>query len=86
MANSKNLEIKGLSDAELIDELASMEREYQKFQFDHAIKGLENPLSLKEMRRDIARVKTEMRSRELANMSPEALAKRSKLRVRRRSE
>lgn len=86
MANSKNLEIKGLSDAELIDELASMEREYQKFQFDHAIKGLDNPLSLKEMRRDIARVKTEMRSRELANMSPEALTKRSKLRARRRSE
>lgn len=86
MANSNNLKIQGLSDAELIDELAAMEREYQKSQFDHAIKGLENPLSLRGKRRDIARVKTEIRRRELANQPAEALAKRSKLRARRRSE
>ncbi len=86
MANSNKLEIQGLSDAELTDELAAMEREYQKFQFDHAIKGLENPLSLRGMRRDIARVKTEMRRREMANLPAEALEKRSKLRARRRSE
>lgn len=86
MANSNNLKIQGLSDAELIDELAVMEREYQKFQFDHAIKGLEDPLSLREMRRDIARAKTEIRRREMANLPAEALEKRSKLRARRRSE
>jgi len=86
MANSKYLEIQGLSDAELTDELAAMEREYQKFQFEHAIKGLDNPLSLREMRRDIARVKTEMRRREVANLPAEAIALRSKLRSRRRGE
>ncbi len=85
MANdNNNLDIQGLSDTELTDELASMEREYQKARFDHAIKGLENPLSLREMRRDIARVKTEMRRREMANLPADALAKRSKLRARRR--
>lgn len=86
MENNINLKLQGLSDAELTDELAVMEREYQKFQFDHAIKGLENPLSLRGMRRDIARVKTEMRRREMANLPAEALNKRSKLRARRRSE
>lgn len=86
MENNINLKLQGLSDAELTDELAAMEREYQKFQFDHAIKGLENPLSLRGMRRDIARVKTEMRRREMANLPAEALNKRSKLRARRRSE
>lgn len=86
MENNINLKLQGLSDAELTDELAAMEREYQKFQFDHAIKGLENPLSLRDMRRDIARVKTEIRRREMANLPAEVLQKRSKLRARRRSE
>jgi large subunit ribosomal protein L29 len=53
-------------------------------QFDHAVKGLDNPLTLREMRRDIARLKTEARRRELAQLTPEELAKRSKIRERRR--
>jgi large subunit ribosomal protein L29 len=56
----------------------------RKRKFDHATKGLENPIFLREIRRDIARLKTEIRRRELANASKEALAKRSKIRERRR--
>jgi large subunit ribosomal protein L29 len=58
--------------------------QFQKLQFDHAIKGLENPLTLKDVRRDIARLQTEIRKRQLAGMTEDQLSKRSKIRARRR--
>ena len=84
MASKKYLELQEYSVDELIAELAATEVDYQKMQFDHAVKGIDNPMELREMRRDIARIKTEIRRRELAEMSPEQLAKRSKIRERRR--
>ena len=86
MASNKFTELKGFSDAELVSELENIEREYHKMQFDHASKGLENPLTLRETRRDIARVKTEIRRRELDQASPAQVAKRSKIRARRRNQ
>ena len=83
MASKKYLELQGYSDSELKSELTETQSSYQKLQFDHAIQGIENPLRLKEIRRDIARLLTEIRKRELAAMSPEQLAKRSKIRARR---
>ncbi len=84
MASKKFLELQEFSLEELIKELEETQVDYQKLQFDHAVKGVENPLELREMRRDIARIKTEIRRRQLADMSPEQLAKRSKIRARRR--
>ena len=84
MASKKFLELQDFTDAELVDQLKEVEMSYQKLQFDHAIKGLDNPLELREIRRDIARLKTEARKRQVAAMSPEQLAKRSKIRARRR--
>ncbi|MCB0517481.1 MAG: 50S ribosomal protein L29 [Lewinellaceae bacterium] len=84
MASKKFLELQDFSNEELISELEATEAEYQKMQFDHAVKGLDNPLTLREMRRDIARLKTEARRRELAQLTPEQLARRSKIRARRR--
>jgi len=86
MATKKFLELQDYNDADLVSELESTEAQYQKLKFDHAIKGLDNPLVLKEVRRDIARLKTEIRRRELANMDAEQLAGRSKKRARRRRE
>jgi large subunit ribosomal protein L29 len=86
MASNKFIELKGFSDAELASELENIEREYHKMQFDHASKGLDNPLTLRETRRDIARVKTEMRRRELEQASPAQIEKRSKIRARRRNQ
>ncbi|MEY3051709.1 MAG: hypothetical protein RLY31_1494 [Bacteroidota bacterium] len=85
MATKKYLELQELADDELLSELDSSEKEYQKMRFDHAAKGLENPLVLRDIRRDIARLNTEIRRRELAAASPEQLAKRSKIRARRKS-
>lgn len=70
----------------LVSQLASMQNDLTNMKFDHAVKGLANPMELRDLRRDIARVHTEMRSRELAVMTPEELALRSKLRVRRRRQ
>lgn len=84
MATKKFLELQDFSDEDLKSELEATEVQYQKLKFDHAVKGLDNPLTLREVRRDIARLQTEVRRRELANMSEEQLAKRSRIRNRRR--
>jgi len=86
MATKKFLELQGFSNADLQSELQETELAYQKMKFDHTVKGIENPISLREVRRDIARLKTEIRRRELAEASSEEIANRSKLRRRRRKE
>ena len=86
MASKKFLELQELSDADLTSELKEIEVQYQKLGFDHAIKGLDNPLRLKEIRRDMARIKTEVRRREVAKMDVAQLAGRSKIRARRKRQ
>ncbi|NBC08303.1 MAG: 50S ribosomal protein L29 [Bacteroidetes bacterium] len=87
MASKKFLELQDYSDTDLHSELESTEAQYQKLKFDHAIRGLDNPLVLREVRRDIARLKTEIRRRELAKEEAETgLGHRSKIRARRRRE
>lgn len=86
MASKKYIELQEFTDPELMDELKQTEAQYQKMKFDHAIKGLDNPILLKEVRRDIARLKTEARRRELAQMSEEELSNRSKIRRRRKRQ
>jgi len=84
MASKKFIELQDFGDPELLDELSQTEAQYKKMRFDHAIKGLDNPLVLKEVRRDIAKMKTEARKRELSKMTAEELGNRSKKRARRR--
>lgn len=83
MATKKFLEAKAFSDEDLANELNETIAQYEKLKFDHAVKGLEDPLLLRNIRKDIARLKTEMRRREVEAMTPEQLAKRSKIRYRR---
>ncbi len=83
MASKKFIELQGFTDEQLTAELEDLQTRYQRLKFDHAVKGLDNPMVLREMRRDIARLHTEIRRRQLAAMSEEQLAKRSKLRARR---
>jgi large subunit ribosomal protein L29 len=67
-------------------ELGSLQNELNSMKFDHAVKGLANPMELREMRRNIARFQTELRNRELQSMSAESLEMRSKIRARRRRQ
>jgi len=84
MATKKYLELQEFDDTTLSEQLEETQVQYQKLKFDHAIKGLDNPLLLREVRRDIARLQTEVRKREVAKMSEADLNKRTKIRRRRR--
>ncbi len=84
MASSKFQELKGFSADDLQAELKATEEQYGKLKFDHAVSGLDNPLVLTEARKDIARLKTEIRRREIEAMSAEEIANRAKIRERRR--
>ena len=74
-----------MSDADLQAEIKQINTQFQKLSFDHTIKGLDNPVTLRTTRKDIARIQTEVRRREIEAMTPEQKAKRSKIRQRRRN-
>ena len=57
--------INEMSSPELEKELSELKTELFKLRFSLATNGLDNPLKVKEVRKDIARVKTELRQREL---------------------
>ena len=63
----KKEEIKELSTADLQERLAQMERECLQLKVNHAVSPLDNPAKITADRRMIARVKTELRQRELKN-------------------
>ncbi|MEZ4906964.1 MAG: 50S ribosomal protein L29 [Saprospiraceae bacterium] len=84
MATKKFNELQNFSDEELINELKETKTEFDSLKFDHTVTGLENPLRIRMMRRDIARLNTEIRRRELVNYTEEQLNKRDKIRLRRK--
>lgn len=61
----KSGEIKDLSVEDLKEKIGEMVVMQEKLVLTHQISPLENPLQLKWSRRDIARLKTELRKREL---------------------
>ena len=63
----KKNEIKEFSTADLREHLAQMEKDYAQLKINHSISPLDNPAKILAERRMIARVKTELRRRELEN-------------------
>ena len=61
----KNTKIKEMTSPELEKELSELKTELFKLKFSLATIGLDNPLKVREVRKDIARIKTELRQREL---------------------
>ncbi len=61
----KATDIKKMSMSELNDKLADLKSELFNLRFQHAINQLENPNKIKDVKRDIARVKTVIRSLEI---------------------
>jgi len=55
-----------MSDADLKARIQEDELRLKKLEFAHAISPLENPMSIRDLRRDVARLKTELRKKELA--------------------
>jgi len=66
MAKSKKISLKELSDDELYEKIDADKLQLKKARFNHAVSLLENPNVLGLLRKEIARSKTEARSRELA--------------------
>ncbi len=58
-------EITELADKDLREKLAQSEVAYKQLKLNHQISPLENPSQIKAARRDIARMKTVLREREL---------------------
>lgn len=62
-------EIRDLSNEELVKEIASLKEELYGLRFQQATGSLENPARIKTIRKTIARIKTVLTERELANAS-----------------
>ncbi|MBL0112474.1 MAG: 50S ribosomal protein L29 [Saprospiraceae bacterium] len=84
MANKKNQDIVALSETDIKNTLIEISMDLQKARFTHSVKGLDNPSQLKVMRKKIARLKTEERSREVSKLTEAELSKRTKIRARRK--
>ncbi len=61
----KTKEIKELGTKELTEKLEADVAKYNMMKINHAVTPMENPSQIKAARRDIARMKTELRQREL---------------------
>ncbi len=62
----KTKELHELTVEELNTKLAELSKDLFDLRFRHAIGQLENPASLKNVKKDIAKIKTILRERELA--------------------
>jgi large subunit ribosomal protein L29 len=60
----KNGDIKALTLAELNEKVGSENEALRKLKFAHQVSAIENPMRIKETRRLIARLKTELKTKE----------------------
>ena len=61
----KNSEIRELTTKEIAERIDVEKDKLIRLRLNHAVSPLDNPIVLKEVKRNIARLKTEMRNREL---------------------
>jgi large subunit ribosomal protein L29 len=66
MATIKKEDLKGLGLEDLRQRLEDDLLRLQQLRFNHAVNPLENPMQVRFLRKEIARLKTEIRQRELA--------------------
>ncbi len=60
----KASEINGLTVAEIEEKLASTQSELQKMKLTHVVSPIENPMKIRQTRRDIARLKTILKQKQ----------------------
>jgi large subunit ribosomal protein L29 len=61
----KQAEITQLSVTELQEKLSEVKKSYADLKMAHAISPLENPIQLRNVRRSVARIATELTKREI---------------------
>ena len=78
----KAKELSSLTDNELADKLASLKQELFNLRFSHTTGNLSNPLAINTCKKNIAKVKTIIRERELglATSAPSKQEKTKKAR------
>ena len=63
----KAKEVKELTTAEIKERMDAQKAELAQMKLQHSISPLDNPLQIREVRKNIARLATELRQRELTN-------------------
>ncbi|HUZ00070.1 MAG TPA: 50S ribosomal protein L29 [Thermomicrobiaceae bacterium] len=66
-------EIREMGDLELTGRLSELRTEWRDLRFDEAVGKLTNPMRIRQIKRDIARVKTIQTERDIAAQMDEAL-------------
>ncbi|MFZ4724111.1 MAG: 50S ribosomal protein L29 [Paludibacter sp.] len=61
----KTREIKELNNKEILERMDAENEHLVRLKLNHAISPLDNPLQIKEVRRTVARLATELRQREI---------------------
>lgn len=69
MANTKKKNVKEMSYAELVTQLKDMKQKYMDLRFQMVVGHVDNPMQKRTMRRDIARLNTLIRQKELAGQN-----------------
>ena len=67
----KKKELREKSEAELNVELSNLMKEYQNLKFKKVIGVIDNPLKVRVLRRDIARIKTLLHEKEISKILKE---------------
>ena len=65
----KPSELKEISTKELIERLETEKDDYTRLKLNHAVSPLDNPLKLRHSRRNIARMISELKKRQLSENS-----------------
>ncbi len=61
----KNSEVRELSTKELLERIDTEKENLVRMRLNHAVSPLDNPIKLRDLKSDIARLMTELRKREL---------------------
>ncbi len=70
----KNSEILELSTEEIVARIAEEKANLTKLKFAHAVSAIENPSRINKVRKDIARLNTELTKRKAANAAAQQSA------------
>lgn len=76
MASKRYLELQNLDSETLKAEVAQSKKDIHQMMFDHDYKGLENPNEIRSAKKEVARLLTELRSREMKEMDAKAQSKK----------
>ena len=63
----KTAEIKEFTDQELRERIENEREQLTRLRLNHAVSPLDNPMKIRDVRRNVARLMTELRKRQLQN-------------------